>query len=253
MKILVVDDDIISLNLMSKILSKRGYETLEASNAKEALEFLRSGEPVSLIITDIIMPDMSGSDFLVHTRNEPALQHLPVIVCSSRGDRESVLDVLKKGAADFTVKPIVAESLLSKVENILMDTPAFEDMHKVIKRLNIDQDTYKEMLTTMKERIASALKEMQELINKNDFENLKILAISINGGAKSLGAERISSVLNTMEEVAQIQDADKAQSIMIALQRELTILSELCDTYSEDVKEPPPDSEDVEELPPDDV
>jgi len=68
MKILIVDDDRISRLLASENLAKEGYEVLEASSAKQAIEQLESSEPIRLLISDIIMPDMNGLELLSYVR-----------------------------------------------------------------------------------------------------------------------------------------------------------------------------------------
>lgn len=60
MKILIIDDDVISRELIQKGLKKAGYGTLEAENAETAIKLLQSEEPIGLTITDIMMPEMDG-------------------------------------------------------------------------------------------------------------------------------------------------------------------------------------------------
>ncbi len=230
MKILIIDDDRISLSLISKILIKGGYKTLEANNAKEAIELLKASEPVNLIICDLIMPDMDGLEFLNYICKDSAFQNIPVIMCSSRGDRESVVKTIKLGAVDFTVKPVAASDLLEKIDNVLKAViPVLVNPTEVIERLGIDRVTYNEFISNFYEHISSGLGEMEELVNAGNFEGLISIADSLTGGATNLGAERLSNILKEIYELAQKKDADEVKSILIALKRELNIFHEVCE------------------------
>src|SRR4030065_302848 len=111
MKILIVDDDDISLTLMSRILQKGGYETVTASCAKNALEHLESGEAIMLMILDVMMPEMNGLEFLENINTRPGLSDIPVIICSGDRMRDSVVRSIKMGVCDYILKPIDAYEL----------------------------------------------------------------------------------------------------------------------------------------------
>ena len=68
MKVLIVDDDEISRGLLAAGISKLGYEPLEAEDGATALSVLNSGEPIELMILDIVLPDMSGDSLLEELR-----------------------------------------------------------------------------------------------------------------------------------------------------------------------------------------
>ena len=100
-KVLVIDDEPPIRKLLRMGLSTQGYDVLEASNGKIALEKLSEGP--ALIILDLGLPDIGGHDLLrmIRGRNES----VPIVVLSSRGDEAGKVQALDLGADDYLTKP----------------------------------------------------------------------------------------------------------------------------------------------------
>jgi CheY-like chemotaxis protein len=227
MKILVVDDDSISVRLTSKILGKKGYPTLCASSAQEAIALMDAGEPIGLILSDMRMPDMDGLQFLECLRNRPGFMDIPVIMCSAERGRDVVMKTIQKGARDYIVKPLDAGVLIEKVEDVLRaEVKPLIDKDLMVNRLKIDPEDYDEMMTVLIQRITEAVKEMQDLIQKGSHETLQLMAGGLCSGAVSLGADRLNRVLSRLETTISSGDPDKMKDMVMALQRELNILKE---------------------------
>jgi len=93
--ILVVDDDANSREALADLLSKKGYSVASAENGCQALDYLRCSTP-ALILLDLMMPVMSGWEFLALKKTDPRLEPLPVVVITGSGlvhdlDAEAVL------------------------------------------------------------------------------------------------------------------------------------------------------------------
>jgi len=116
--IMLVDDEEFILDLGSRILTKSGYKVLKASNGKEALEqYRRQGENISLVILDLIMPEMSGKQCL-----EGLLNIAPsgkVIIASGYSANGPTKDALSAGAKGFVNKPYDIRQLLEVVRAVL--------------------------------------------------------------------------------------------------------------------------------------
>ena len=84
--ILVVDDNDETRLLLKSVLEIKGYVTATAADGLDALQYLRAGKPVSLVITDLFMPVMDGRSFAEQLRADPALAHIPVIAYSAGTD-----------------------------------------------------------------------------------------------------------------------------------------------------------------------
>ena len=110
-RVLIVDDEPPIRKLLRMGLNTQGYQTLEAPNAKTALNVL--AENPDLIILDLGLPDMPGHELLrtIRARNE----HVPIIVLSSRGDEAGKVQALDLGADDYITKPFGMNELLARM------------------------------------------------------------------------------------------------------------------------------------------
>ena len=110
-KVLVIDDEPPIRKLLRMGLSTQGYEILEASNGKIALELLAQNP--ALIILDLGLPDIQGHELLrmIRGRNES----VPIVVLSSRGDEAGKVQALDLGADDYLTKPFGMDELLARM------------------------------------------------------------------------------------------------------------------------------------------
>jgi len=115
-KILVVDDDPINRKLIIKIISKKGFQAIEAGNGVEAINTLKT-EKVDMILLDIVMPVMDGIEFLKEIKSKPEYINLPVIILTT--DDSKKMEVMALGANDVIIKPISPVTLLEKIENYI--------------------------------------------------------------------------------------------------------------------------------------
>lgn len=120
-KILVVDDSTTNVVLLEAILDEKGYQIETALNAKEAYAIIEEESP-DLILLDLLMPKISGFDFLEEIRKNEKTKNTPVIVVSALTDEENVEKIMKMGAIDFIKKPIDLQYLVERVENVLQKT-----------------------------------------------------------------------------------------------------------------------------------
>lgn len=114
-KVLVIDDEPPIRKLLRMGLSTQGYDILEASNGKTALEKL--AEEPALIILDLGLPDIQGHELLrtIRARNEA----VPIVVLSSRGDEGGKVQALDLGADDYLTKPFGMDELLARLRAAL--------------------------------------------------------------------------------------------------------------------------------------
>jgi two-component system, sensor histidine kinase and response regulator len=116
--ILIVEDSKTQATILRHLLESAGYLTLVALNGEEAMQILASQKP-SLILTDIIMPGMTGYDLCYKVKENPATSSIPVILVTQLYDPQDVIQGLECGADNFIIKPYENEYLLSRVEVIL--------------------------------------------------------------------------------------------------------------------------------------
>lgn len=112
-KVLIVDDDQMMISLISFRLKKEGFEVSSAENGLEAIELLEKTAP-DIIVSDILMPIMSGLEFVDHIRNQMKLQ-IPIIMISTSGHEKTVLEAFDLGANDFITKPFSPSELVVRL------------------------------------------------------------------------------------------------------------------------------------------
>lgn len=115
LKVLIVDDDPIALEILANFLSVSGYVVELASNGKEALEKMRFYSP-RIVISDVDMPEMNGVELCRAIRNRQSIQYTYLILLTSHSDSDSVLLGLDAGADDYLSKPFRQEELRLRME-----------------------------------------------------------------------------------------------------------------------------------------
>jgi len=112
--ILVVDDDETSRNLLTFALTRAGFDVVDASSGQAAMDLVAT-TPVSLVVLDMGMPGMSGTEVVEQLRSRPETVTLPVLLMTGSGDSFSVINGLAAGADDFVPKPVRLDELVARV------------------------------------------------------------------------------------------------------------------------------------------
>ena len=115
-KILVVDDESRMRKLVNDFLSKKGYTVLEASNGREAVETFFDNSDISLIILDVMMPEMDGWQVC---REIHQYSQVPIIMLTARSDEMDELQGFKLGVDEYITKPFSPKVLVARVEAVL--------------------------------------------------------------------------------------------------------------------------------------
>ena len=111
--VLVVDDDVRNIFALSSVLERRGMTVLSATTGREAIRLLDETPALSLVLMDIMMPEMDGYETMQAIRNNSIYRRLPIVALTAkamRGDREKCL---KAGASDYLAKPVNMDQLSS--------------------------------------------------------------------------------------------------------------------------------------------
>ncbi len=116
-RLLVVEDEVNLLEGIRTVLELEGYDVITAENGAQALEQLRRGHPLpDLIVSDIMMPVMSGSELLTEVRKNPDWITIPFIFLTARSEKTDVQLSKQLGADDYLIKPFDPPDLLIAVE-----------------------------------------------------------------------------------------------------------------------------------------
>lgn len=119
MKTILVVDDFASVRFYHQsLLRSAGFQTATAADGAEALGFLEKG-PVDLIVLDLMMPKMSGGEFIAQVRGHPRYGQIPILIITSENERESAKALLGQGRCALLHKPILPESFLRGVRQLM--------------------------------------------------------------------------------------------------------------------------------------
>jgi twitching motility two-component system response regulator PilH len=116
--VLVVEDTLSELELISNYLRDSGYNVIIATDAKEALNQAVNQKP-DAVVTDVVMPGMSGFELCRKLKKNPATEQMPVIICSSKNQEIDRLWGIKQGAAVYVTKPFTKEQLVYAVKSVV--------------------------------------------------------------------------------------------------------------------------------------
>jgi CheY-like chemotaxis protein len=112
-KVLVVDDDARNIFALTSMLENQEMEVISTTSGRKAIEIIRQTPDLSLVLMDIMMPEMDGYETMREIRLAPQFRTLPILALTAKamkGDREKCLDA---GASDYIAKPVNTDQLLS--------------------------------------------------------------------------------------------------------------------------------------------
>jgi len=111
MRVLVVDDFATMRKIIKNVLKQINMDNVvEAENGKHALTILRS-DSIEFIISDWIMPEMTGIEFLRACKEDEAIKNIPFVMVTAEAQKDSVLEAIKAGVDNYIVKPFTPEKL----------------------------------------------------------------------------------------------------------------------------------------------
>jgi CheY-like chemotaxis protein len=112
-KVLVVDDDARNIFALTTILENQEMDVISATNGRQAIELIKATPDLSVVLMDIMMPEMDGYETMREIRRDPTFRTLPMLALTAKamkGDREKCLEA---GASDYIAKPVNTDQLLS--------------------------------------------------------------------------------------------------------------------------------------------
>jgi adenylate cyclase len=241
--ILIVDDSLDNLNLLGRILSKRGYKVRLASSGKQAIESVELTQP-DLILLDIMMPGMDGYEVCSRLKANDRTRGIPIIFLSALVKVADKVKAFEVGGVDYITKPFQPVEVVVRVENqlrrrdlelqlrekytMLQREIAFREQAEVETRLLLETTKFQKeqieelLLNILPKPIADRLQEGQSLI-ADSFSDVSVLFADLVGftsfAAQKSAAETVKvlnhifslfdqlSVLHGLEKIKTIGDA----------------------------------------------
>ncbi|SKB13567.1 Integral membrane sensor hybrid histidine kinase [Planktothrix sp. PCC 11201] len=217
--VLVVEDNPTMSHFVCTTLAS-DYNTAIATNGEEGLYQALALHP-DLIISDIMMPGMSGDEMVQKVRTYPELNITPIVILTAKTDDESRVQLLREGAQDYLMKPFSVEELRARVSNWIIIKRTRDLLQQELTTQSVDLETLAQELALRKRELQLALTGLQqqteELAKANQLKNEFLAIVShelrtplnvILGWlyllrTRSLTPERSQIALETMERNAK--------------------------------------------------
>src|SRR5580658_8327275 len=183
--ILVVDDDPVQRRLLETAITRSGMTVVTAPGGQPALELLAGprGDQITLMLLDLVMPDMGGLDVLAKLR--PTNPDLPVIVLTAKGGIDSAVEAMRAGANDFLVKPASPERIAVSIRNQLKIGTLSGEV-KQLKKKSDNKLTFDDLIAA-----APEMKQVFRLGIRAAQSDIPILIEGESGAGKELIARAI--------------------------------------------------------------
>jgi DNA-binding NtrC family response regulator len=183
--ILVVDDDPVQRRLLETAISRSGMHVVTAPGGQPALDLINGprGEQITLMMLDLVMPDMGGLEVLSKLR--PANPDLPVIVLTAKGGIDSAVEAMRAGANDFLVKPASPERIAVSIRNQLKIGTLSGEVKQLKKKAD-NRLTFEDLVASSPE-----MKQVFRLGARAAQSDIPVLIEGESGAGKELIARAI--------------------------------------------------------------
>ena len=129
--VLVVDDEIFNLEILSEYLSDEGYNVVSAEDGSKAWALLEGApERFDVVLLDRMMPHMNGMEVLERIKGHPQLNMLPVVMQTAKAAPQDILEGLEAGAYYYLTKPFDKETMLAIVKTAVVDYKAYRTLQE---------------------------------------------------------------------------------------------------------------------------
>jgi len=115
--VLIVEDSLSELELMSHYLSNGDYKIVKSTGAKQAFDIALKNS-IDVIVSDVVMPEMSGFELCRQLKKNSVTQKLPIILCTSKNQEIDKLWGMKQGASAYLTKPYTREQLIETIQSV---------------------------------------------------------------------------------------------------------------------------------------
>jgi len=136
--LLIIEDETAIREMLSLTLQKAGFAVEEAANVSQARSLI-ARRPPSLILLDLMLPDMNGVDFARYLKRQPHTRQIPIIMLTAKSGELDKIRGLEVGADDYVTKPFSPRELIARIKAVLRrSTLSVENSCLVIKELYLD-------------------------------------------------------------------------------------------------------------------
>jgi len=216
-KLLIVEDNREFRSFLQNELSEK-YNILVAVNGKEGLEMAREHQP-DLVITDVMMPEMSGTELCRLLKNDIQISHIPVILLTAKASDNAQIEGFEAGADAYITKPFNMDILLLRIRHLIEQQEQRKNLFKnmivinpeAITSTNVDEELIKKVLKHIEKNIANASYSVEQL-SKDMFMDRtglyrKLIAIVGQTPTEFIRSVRLKKAAKMLESGLQVSEA----------------------------------------------
>jgi len=225
--ILLVEDNTTSQLIAQKTLEKMGHTVEIAEDGLKALRKVKKGN-FDLVLMDAEMPQMNGFEAtrLIRKREAESGEHIPIIATTAYAMKEDRERCLEAGMDGYLPKPLTAEALRSRIEDLLMPRKELNtlpvDFNTALQVVGGDIELLRDVIDLfLKEDCPRRLRELREGIEQQNAEAVRVGAHSIKGAALSFGGQAVGAVAQRLEQMGRKGDLTGADILLEELKVEL--------------------------------
>lgn|SRR5450830_173066 len=203
MKVLVVDDDVVSRMVLMHLIDSCGkFDIVEAEDGADAWQQLEDGLRPAICFCDLRMPRLSGIELLQRVKAHAELNSMPFVLVTSANDKETVLEATKAGAAGYIVKPFQAEQVRVHLVDFL-DQAANGYEHQAetpadsLRRLGINAERLLVYLTGFQNQLTAAATDLEAVLAKGDQHDAQVRIDRLHAGCVTLGLYGAAAALKS--------------------------------------------------------
>jgi len=182
-RLLVVDDDAMNRDMLSRRLARQGYTVAVAEDGEQALKMIE-GQKFDLVLLDIMMPGVSGLQVLDILRQRYSMADLPVIMATAKDESSDIVEALKLGANDYVTKPLDFPVVLARTESQLALKRAREEIHRLAARLEDQAAQLADWNRTLEQRVTEQVAELERVGRLKGFFSPQLADLILAGGAE---------------------------------------------------------------------
>lgn len=218
-RILVVDDDQMNREMLSRRLVKMGYKVREAANGHLALDELKQ-RPFDLVLLDIIMPELDGFRTLEFIKTDQMLRHVPVIMLTALDEVESTVRCIEAGAEDYVPKPFNPVILRARI-NASLEKKRLRDQEQAAL-LQLQSERAKSerlLLNVLPQAIADRLKQGERTI-VDSYQECTVVFADIVGfthivarNSPNRTVQLLNELFTSFDRIAELHHLEKIKTI----------------------------------------
>jgi two-component system chemotaxis response regulator CheY len=231
MKVLIVDDDVVSRMMLMHMIDGAGsYDVLEAEDGEEAWQQLDAGPRPAMLFCDLRMPRLSGMELLARVKADERFAGLPFVLVSAAADGATMEQAIGLGADGYIVKPFDSDKVRGFLSGLAGDArKADESLDATMRRLGIDATRLLLYLSGLHRQLAGAGADLRQLLAAGQPDGARAHLGRLAEGCRTLGLLHAAAALDTQAVLpsAAVTAAGELDAACAAVLRRLDAVRQL--------------------------